>query len=138
MSIENDFDQILRKTSDLETAELKREALRNNLQEIGKFLKPPYTFDLPPPGLTRLGLHQLDPHYHYLCRNNSRANIIDSLEMAIRDQLLNLTLTQQRVLQDSIDRINQFPRDVNRTDSDMLIIKQAIEGVLNELEKNRY
>jgi hypothetical protein len=104
--------------------EVSREKIERYRQEIGKFLEPPYIFDLP---ATKERLRDCYPDNYYMCRNNNRTAAAGFIEQAMNDPAVKLSEKQRDALRNDHDFIISLPRDVWRTEEEMRHMRFAVE-----------
>ena len=93
-------------------------------QEIGKFLEPPYIFDLPK---TKDRLPDHYPYSYYMCRNGNRTAAAGFIEELLTDHDVALSADQRAALQNDHDFIFSLDRDTWRTAEEMEHIKFALD-----------
>lgn len=93
-------------------------------RELGKFLEPPYTFELPK---SAERLPDEYPASYYMCRNGNRTAAAGLIEKFVSDFADVITEPEKTMLQMCHDLIFVKDRDVWRNEDEMFDIKFAIQ-----------
>ena len=104
--------------------ERKQERIGWYRQEIGKFLEPPYVFELPE---TKERLPDHYPYSYYMCHNGNRTAAAGFIEELLSDRNISLSDDQRAALQNDHDFIFSLDRDTWRTAEEMDHIKFALD-----------
>lgn len=112
------------------------EIIRFYVEAIEKYLRPPYTFDLPPTS------NKLMPDYpgykYFMCRRGLIQPAANDIERAAADKRIELGADEREDLKISAEVILDIVRSTrpkeNRTKRDMVIIRAAIRNVANILK----
>ena len=125
------FERALDGVQDKVPEKQRESRIKEYQHEIGKFLSPPYLFNLPPQKNERLRENEEDQHY--MCRNGNRAAVTGSMERLLCDPFILLTTKQREALQRGHDIIFNMPRDESasvhhwRTEEDMQKMHASIQ-----------